>query len=142
MQYFDSTKVCCSCIAKLTLFELFLSQRHKTYLRRCEPREDSDSHRLIKIFTGRSLDSHGCTVTLNRQRRLRSDFVVRACQKIHFPTFWLFFVIHFLWICGCSVFSTYCVCVCACVCVCVCTRDGRVRVGVLLVVRNTQIATA
>ena len=48
-------------------------QRRETYLRTCAPSEDSDqpahSRRLIRIFTGRKLDSQECSFFM-RLRRL------------------------------------------------------------------------
>ena len=49
----------------------------KTYLRTCAPSEDSDqpahSRSLIRIFTGRILESQGSNVSSCGQRRLWSD---------------------------------------------------------------------
>ena len=49
------------------------------YLRTRAPSEDSDqtahSRSLIRIFTGRNLDSQGCKVSSRRQQRLKSDCV-------------------------------------------------------------------
>ena len=55
----------------------FESQREKTYLRKCAPSEDSDQPAhlcsLIRIFTVRILDTHGCNVSSCGKRRLWSD---------------------------------------------------------------------
>ena len=58
----------------LPLIESLEPQRQKTYLWTCAPSEDSDqtahSRSLIRIFTGRILDSQGCKVSSCGQRRL------------------------------------------------------------------------
>ena len=52
-------------------------QRQKAYLRTCALSEDSDqpahSRSLIRIVTGRNLDSKGCKVSSCEQRKRRSD---------------------------------------------------------------------
>ena len=59
---------------KVTMKSTYESQRRKTYLQKCAPSEDSDqpahSRSLIRIFTGRILDSQGCEVSSWRQRKL------------------------------------------------------------------------
>ena len=56
---------------------LFESQQQKTYLWKCAPSEDSDlpahPRSLIRIFTGRVLDSQGYEVSSCGHRRLWSD---------------------------------------------------------------------
>ena len=56
---------------------IYEQQHEKTHLRTCPPSEDSDqpahSRSLIRIFTGRILDSQGCKVSPCGQRRLKSD---------------------------------------------------------------------
>ena len=53
-----------SCFTHMNLFE---PQGQKPYLQTCAPSEDSDqpahSRSLIRIFTGRMLDSQGCKVS-------------------------------------------------------------------------------
>ena len=55
----------------------YYGQRQKTHLRICAPSEDSDqpalSRSLIRIFTGRILDSQDCKVSSCGQWRLWSD---------------------------------------------------------------------
>ena len=63
--------------ASSAALQRFEPQREKTYLQTCAPNEDSDQpahpRSLIKIFTGRVLDSQGCEVSWCGQWRLRSD---------------------------------------------------------------------
>ena len=61
-------------ISKVTHFRIYLSLNVRKHLRACTPCEDSDqpahSHSLIRIFTGRILDSQGCHIYLYGQGRL------------------------------------------------------------------------
>ena len=60
-----------------TIMHIFEQQGQKTYLRTCAPSEDSDqtahSRSLIRIFTGRNLDSQGC----NRFHRAENENLTR-----------------------------------------------------------------
>ena len=69
-------------------------KNQKTYLRTCAPSEDSDQtsqmRSLIRIFTGRILDSQGCEIEDSdqtaRMRKLIWVFVGRTRQKVRFLT--------------------------------------------------------
>ena len=76
----NSVRLCFEIVAFSEYLLLYESQHQKTYLWISAPSEDSDqtahSRSLIRIFTGRILDSHGCKVSSWWQKTL---LILRGC---------------------------------------------------------------